>query len=216
MILCRITPTKCNEGDSTNNDRVQNQLSEVRKLKHDNYIKTKETISVNEKSTGKYVIVVGDSMMNGIKEKGVSKDGNKVKVKYFSGAVIDDVRNNNLKEIIDCKPDVIILYLGTNDAPNKPSNAIIDNLLSLKNSIEKALPNCKVILSSLTPRVDNGKANLTIKHFNDHLKQLKLEILDNSNITPKDLGKKGLHLATSGKAKLARNIVNVLKEKSKN
>ena len=88
--------------------------------------------------------------------------------------------------------------------------------LPLKNAIEKALPKCKVILTSLTPRLDNGKANLNIKHFNDHLKQLKVEVIDNTNITSNDLGKKGLHLSKSGKAKLARNIVNVLKVDSAN
>ena len=105
----------------------------------------------------------------------------------------------------------MILHLRTNDAPNKTSNAIVDNILSLKHAVEKALPYCKVILSSLTPRLDNGKANLTIKHFNDHLKQLKVEVMDNINITSNDLGKKGLHLSKGGKAKLASNIVNALK-----
>ena len=63
----------------------------------------------------------------------------------------------------------------------------------------------------LTPRLDNGKANLSIKHFNDHLKQLNVEIMANTNITPNDLGKKGLHLSKGGKGKLASNIVNALK-----
>ena len=62
--------------------------------------------------------------------------------------------------------------------------------LPLKNAIEKALPKCKVILTSLPPRLDNGKTNLNIKHFNDHLKQLKVEVMDNTNITSNDLGKK--------------------------
>ena len=95
-----------------------------------------------------------------------------------------------MKDIIDHKPDVVILYLETNDALNKTSNAIVDDLLALKNAIERALPKCKVILSSLTPRLENGKANLTIKHFNDHLNQLKVEVMDNTNMTSNDLGKK--------------------------
>ena len=105
----------------------------------------------------------------------------------------------------------MILHLQANDAPNKTSNAIVDNILSPKHAIEKALPYCKVILSLLTPRLDNGKANLSIKHFNDHLKQLNVEIMANTNITPNDLGKKGLHLSKGGKGKLASNIVNALK-----
>ena len=40
--------------------------------------------------------------------------------------------------------------------------------------------------------------------------------MDNTNITSNDLGKKGLHLSKGGKARLARNIVNVLKVDSAN
>ena len=123
------------------------------------------------------------------RKKGISKNNNKVKVKHYSSATINDV-HKKLNDITSHKPDVVILHLRTNDAPNKTSNAIVDNILSLKHAVEKALPYCKVILSSLTPRLDNGKANLTIKHFNDHLKQKKIKVMDNTNITSNDLGKK--------------------------
>ena len=95
-------------------------------------------------------------------------------------------------------------------ATSKPSNTIIDELLSLKNWIENESPSCKVFIASLTPRMDDGKAALTIKNFNKHLNTLKLNILDNSNISIHDLGKKGLHLSKVGKKKLTKNILNII------
>ena len=197
-----------------NKKLIENQLSQVRKSQHDNYLKSKQDLNQKPNQTDcvseKKVLIIGDSMMNGINEKGLSKNGNNVKVRYFSGAKIDDI-NDKIEKLLDEKPHVIILHLGTNNSPDEASNTILDKLLSLKNKIEKMVPSCKVILSSLTPRLDNGKANLTIKRLNEHMKQLKLEVMDNSNITTKDLGKKGLHLSTNGKAKLARNILNITK-----
>ena len=197
----------------SNKELIESQLSQVRKLKHNNYLKSKKDVSQKSNQTNsvsrKKVLIIGDSMVNGINKKGLSKNGNNVKVKYFSGAKIDNIYDK-LEKLADEKPQVVILHLGTNNSPDEASNVILDKLLSLKNTIEKSIPKCKVILSSLTPRLDNGKANLTIKRFNEHLKQLKLEIIDNSNITTKDLGKKGLHLSNNGKAKLARNVLSVI------
>lgn len=191
---------------------IQDQLSEIRKNRHSNYLSTKElTKEKTDFPTGqeKKVIVMGDSMLNGIKEKDLDTKKTKVKVKYFGGAKVADLKRK-VEMIIEEKPTAVILYAGTNDAVTKPSNAIIDELLSLKNRIENELPCCKVVISSLTPRVDDGKAALTIKNFNNHLNDLKIDILDNSNILVQDLGKRGLHLSNYGKKKLTRNILRVI------
>ena len=42
------------------------------------------------------------------------------------------------------------------------------------------------------------------------MKQLKIDIMDNGNITTQDLGKKGLHLSKNGKLKLSKNVLNKL------
>ena len=64
--------------------------------------------------------------------------------------------------IIAKQPDYLILYVGTNDATTNPSREIIDDLFMLKSDILKQLPNCRVIVSKLTIRIDHGKANLNI------------------------------------------------------
>ena len=74
--------------------------------------------------------------------------------------VVENQKDSQADEIIAItshKPDVVILHLRTNDAPNKTSNAIVDNIPSPKHAIEKALPYCKVILSKI--RQWQGKLN---------------------------------------------------------
>ena len=184
------------------------QLTEVRKNKHSHYLNSKMETDIIQRHAQK-VYVIGDSMINGINEKDLTTEKEIVKVRYYSGAKVNDI-GNKVTRILEDKPNAIILHVGTNDAVSKPSNVIIDEILSLKNSIERKLPTCKVILSSLTPRVDNGKAALTIQHFNKHLNKLKLNIMDNSNISTKDLGKKGLHLSNFGKRKFTKNISSII------
>ena len=101
------------------------------------------------------------------------------------------------------KPDHVIIHVGTNDSVCKTSREILDGLLQLKNEILKTLPKCNVVISKPTMRVDNGKAALTLKHLNEHLSQLKVQSIDNSNIKPMHIGKKGLHPNNKGKDKLA-------------
>jgi hypothetical protein len=150
-------------------------------------------------------------MLNGVKENLLSKNGSLVNINYFSGAKINDIYKH-LDKLLERRPDIVMLHIGTNNCTQMSSNGIVDELLILKHHIEKILPDCQVILSSLTPRIDDGKATLTVKRFNQKLKQLKLEVMDNSNITVKDLGKKGLLLSKIEKCKLARNILKKIDE----
>ena len=74
-----ITPEICSEDKDTIIDEVydsfQEQLVEVRKIKHSNYIENKKV----KKNKEKTVLVVGDSMVNGIKEKAYQKITTKLK-----------------------------------------------------------------------------------------------------------------------------------------
>ena len=116
----------------------------------------------------------------------------------------------NTDVIVNKKPDCLILHIGTNNAPNMASNEIIDEILSLKQRLEKETPTTKIVISAPTIRTDHGKAGLTVRNFNKHLKQLNIEVIDNWNVTNKDLGKKGLHLSKNGKIKLAKNLKSKL------
>ena len=149
-------------------------------------------------------------MVNGIDEKKLQKHGN-VKVFYFSGARINDM-NHHLMPIIAKQPDYLILHVGTNDATTNTSRKIIDDLLMLKSNILKQLPNCRVIVSKPTIRIDHGKANLTLRNVNKHLETLNLECIENDNISAQHLGRKRLHLNSKGKGRLTINFLNHIRK----
>ena len=154
--------------------------------------------------------MIGDSMLKGLNEIPLTHKSISTQIKHFSGAKIKDI-NKRLDDLLIQKPDIIVLHIGTNDAPNMVSNEIVDGLLALKHTVENLLPESHVVISSLITRIDDGKANLTINKVNKHLKELKIDLLDNSNITYRDLGKKGLHLSKHGKDKYVKNVVKKIK-----
>ena len=205
-------------GKSTK-DLIDEQLSEVRKINHDNYLKQSPKIAqknpsydnkIKNTEIKKTCLVLSDSMFNGIREESLSKEGNKIKIRYFSGAKVCDLKKRLPDVLKNIKPDVIVIHVGTNNAPRMTSNEIVDEILTLKSEIVKIHNACRVIISTPITRTDDGKAALTIRKVNSHFKQLKVEVIDNPNITAQDLGKKGLHLSKKGKSKLSKNLMNIL------
>ena len=156
-------------------------------------------------------VIVGDSIITGIDEKRLGKNC-LVKVHDFRGATLVDI-NHHIIPILKKKPDVIILHVGTNDSVSRTSRQILDDLLQLKSAIiTKTLPNCQVIFSQPTLRVDNGKAALTLHHLNEHISELNLDVVNNSNIKVKHIGQKGLHLNPKGKGRLALNFIHKIRD----
>ena len=82
----------------------------------------------------------------------------------------------------------------------------------VKEFILERLPNCKVIFSSPIYRFDDAKAQQTTLMTNKQFTSLGSDIIDNSNIETKHLGKKGLHMTPYGTARLAMNYIQVLKK----
>ena len=113
--------------------------------------------------------IASDSMVNGTDGKTLQKHGN---VFYFSGARINDM-NYQLILITAKQSYYLILHVGTNYAKTSTSGKIIDDLLMVKCNILKQLPNCKVVVSKPTIRIDHGKANLTLRNVNKHLETLQ-------------------------------------------
>lgn len=203
-------------GEDLNGYRViKKQLREVRKTKHEQYLKSHSRMktTLNDNNVIRKATIIGDSMLNGINDDNLSTENIKSCVKYISGAKICDI-NAKIENLLTDKPDLVLLHVGTNNACDMTSNKIVDDLLSLKHRVEKLLPKAKVIISSIITRTDDGKADYTIRKANELLGNLKLNLLDNSNITHKDLGKRGLHLSKTGKIKWARYILEKLKSLS--
>ena len=99
-----------------------------------------------------------------------------------------------LKPLLKQNPDNIILHVGNNNSVNDTSRDILNEILSLKNFIEKLCTTWKVIVSNLIYRSDNGKASLTGKNVNHHLHALNIDVVDNRNTGGNCLNNSGLHL----------------------
>ena len=112
-----------------------------------------------------------------------------------------------IKPLLEIQPDYIILHISTNDAVTKTSESILTELLY----VETTLPSCVVIISKPILRLDNAKANYTIKHLSDKLRNLNIKLLPNRNITNDHLSKRGLHLNERGTGRLALNIITYIR-----
>ena len=193
----------------------ENQLKEIRKSPHQRYQNSQRKpnnqnqleCKVEDKSKWRKntTLIVGDSMISGIDQQRLSVKRRMVKVRSFPGATINDICDY-IKSLLKEAPDKVILHVGTNDAPNSTSGAILD-MLSLKSFIEKTLPQSKVCISNVVKRTDNGKATLTVNKVDEHLSALQLDIVDNSNINVTGPNRGELHLNETGTGKLAVNSI---------
>ena len=83
--------------------------------------------------------------------------------------------------------------------------------MELKSHIENTLPSCTVIIPEPTIRLDSAKASLTIKHINEKLRNMNINMLRNDNITANHISKKGLHLNAKGTGRLGLNIITCIR-----
>ena len=77
----------------------------------------------------------------------------------------------------------------------------------MKAFVERALPDSKICISSFTLKTDNAKASLTVNNVNQDLATLKLDIIDNSNISNSEMRRGGLHLNRQILGKLDINFI---------
>ena len=54
--------------------------------------------------------------------------------------------------------------------------------------------------------------NHFLRNVNKHLETLNLECIENGNISVQHLGRKGLHLNSKGKGRLALNFLNQIRK----
>lgn len=196
---------------SEKNNANENQLNEIRSLKHNEYIKLSQkgpqTSFPWPKNT---VLVASDSIFNNVEEHRLSKKYN-VKVRAFSGATVTDMFDY-ITPLLRKKPDIILLHVGTNDTSFSSADEILKNIEHLTHYIRNNLPSTKVIVSTPTIRSDNGKANLTTINLAGLIKNSGIDFMDNSNIHSEHLGRKGLHLNSKGTGRLAMNTINLLRK----
>ena len=86
--------------------------------------------SNRKKYTGRAVIV-GNSIINGIREERLSGKYGVVKVRNFPSANIEDMQHNLVPQL-ERNPCCLILHVGTNNAESCTLREILDKLLKLK------------------------------------------------------------------------------------
>ena len=128
----------------------------------------------------------------------------------FPGAKISDMYHY-LTPLLEKKPSNIIIQIGSNDAANKKSNEIANEIEALKLHITDTLPGVKVFLSCPVIRIDDRNANNTLREFDIYLKRNITDIIVNDNIDVSCLGRRDLHLNPKGSGRLAINYISLMR-----
>ena len=234
------TTEKCNEENKENEDsekptkniekKLEDQITEIRNKHKEMYYRehlsklpttqtNQQKATPDENATSpektkkvkkKSILVVGDSLLNGIEESKLSKLRH-IRVQPTSGGKIEDIRPN-LNDLLHADLQHIILHIGTNNAVTETPTEIFNKLLSLKEEIVEKLPSCNIIISNPTKRTDNVTAHKTNEEVIRLIKSTDINFIENGNIKEKHLGKRGLHLNARGNSMLAGNLLNAIRK----
>ena len=177
---------------------INNESSDESSFKKD---KTKEQ--------KKRVVITGDSMLNGIHEKGLSKN-HTVKINNFSGGTSETVLQN-IDETLKSKPDCLIVHAGTNDLTNGIN--LLNQAKKIVKQVKKASQNTKIAFSSIITRKDRKNIDKKVSEVNSYLKnycsQKNIDFID--NLKEEHLGQKKLHLNKKGNSILAKKNLKFLR-----
>ena len=163
------------------------------------------------KGDRKKVIILGNSLLNGINEKGLSKR-HKVKIVNKPGATSERLLLEDLDNLIKYQPESVIIHAGTNDLTNGIN--MLNNAKKIVKELTTKLPKVKIAFSGLITRKDKKNLDKNVTETNKRLKnycrQKDIGYIDNSNITEDSLGIKKLHLNRKGNSFLAKNLLKYL------
>ena len=189
----------------------------------------------------KDIILTGDSMLNGVHEKGLRMD-HFVRVRPHPGATSEDMIDFVLPYARQ-QPDVIALHVSTNDltkksnkdtATPKERRPYVNTVQCMKevfDVIKREAPNTEIVYSLATPRYDKPDMRGRINDINNKMKNLcaqyQIRCIEHKNIdsscitkpefdlaTGRKTGRKGggIHPTPKGNNLLASNFLNGFKE----
>ena len=205
--------------DDIDNDFDINPRVNVNSKTHNNKsIKNKTTRSsrnYREKNKQRKTVIIGDSMINGVKPWEMRKSlKQNVQLKSFAGAKVDDMEHY----IIPSKnigANVYILHVGTNDVRSeKTPNEIAESVMEAASSL--STQENEVMVSGLCKRGDDLDLNKKVLLVNAVLKrkckQTGMIYICNENIDEsKHLNGSKLHLNREGDSILASNFLKALR-----
>ena len=188
----------------------------------------------------KDIIIVGDSMLNGVQEKGLRRD-HFVRVRPHPGATSEDMIDFILPYARQ-QPDVIALHVCTNDLTKKsntdpsvpkerrPAINSTECMKKVFDLIKKESPETEIVYSLATPRFDKPDLKGKVNDLNNKMRNLcstygikciEHKNIDSSCITKpprfengRSIGKKGggIHPNPQGNGRLATNFVEFFKD----
>ena len=118
--------------------------------------------SSEEKHEKVKIVVTGDSMLNDVNEKGLSKSHN-VKVKNYPGATSEAILDK-IGDLLNVKPDCLLVPAGTNDLINNV------NFLNSVKKVKNSSPNTKLVFSSVILCKDKKDILKKVGEINQRLK----------------------------------------------
>ena len=155
------------------------------------------------KEKRKKIVITGHSMLNGIHERGLSKQ-KQVKIQIFPGGtsktILDDVHI-----LVADRQDYIIVPVGTNDI-TKGINSL-NSKKKIVDKIKQTSPNTKIAFSSLITRKDENDLDKKVQDVNNRLKNYCTETNFNNNIKKEQLGNKKFHLKKKGNIVFANDLL---------
>ena len=157
--------------------------------------------------------IIGDSIIKDIKQYKLKIDlpvGDKIHVKSFSGATVNDMTHYIIPSKA-YKPDLFIIHGGSNDLRSeKTPNEIAEEIINL--ATDTKTPDNEIMVSGLVYRNDflNSKGQEVNNILMDKCAAENIYFINNSNISEFDLNGSGLHLNFRGTTRLANNFLDCI------
>ena len=201
-----------NSENNTSSKLIPSSIDAVKKGKNlrnvamlQNKMQKKKSVLNSEQWKKGTTLIVGDSMLAGLREAKLSRS-KRIKVHYFPGGKTEDLQYH-LLVYLRKEPDNIIIHIGTKDTPFKTEDFIYKELVNVKETITKFQPNCKnIVISSPIVQTDKTEANNILKMCNNILKQEERNVIFYDNISALHLHRDGLHLNLNSTIILAGNL----------
>ena len=116
-------------------------------------------IGIDREKRSKYIAVLGDSLLKGIRLDKISRSTKqRVSVGCFPGATIEDMKDY-IKPTLKRKPDHIILHIGTNNCLANSATEITACIAHLCDEITRDQPDAYITISKLNREMINKMPN---------------------------------------------------------
>lgn len=219
-----------NASDHSNGEDNDQPWSEVKSKKakhngnrkHDN-TKTKSKVDESTKndtdngngSNRTNTVILGDSIISKLEGWRMSNNSNRISVKSFSGAKVEDMFHY-IKPTLSHSPDKIILHIGTNNLKSDNPDSLCTKIENLCKTVLKECPNTKLGLSEITPRHDYKGASNVREKVNKNLQSFccanNVEFISHPTLTDDSLNTRGIHLNRKGTALLSKDFKNFVQK----